>query len=80
MNDSVNENLLKAGVKSGSDLPRGNKKTGSDSTVAKEEPTDEMYKWSARVGLDINKKSTAEEKAWLIDRFNRLHKRVKAKE
>ena len=80
LNDPVNENLLKAGIKPGSDTPRGNKPIGDDITPAEKEPTDEQYKWAARVGLDINKKSTAEEKLWLIDRFNRLHKRVRKEE
>ena len=74
--DPINENLLKADVKSGSDTPRG-KKQPDGGTPVKEEPADEMYSWAARVGLNINKKSTADDKAWLVDKFNRLHKRVK---
>jgi len=77
LNDPVNENLLKADVSSGSDTPRGNRQDRDASSVAGKEPTEEQYRWSARVGLNIDKKASAEEKAWLIDRFDRLHKRVK---
>jgi hypothetical protein len=77
LNDPVNENLLKVDVKPGSDMPRGNRSDRDAGSAAGKEPTEEQYKWAARVGLNIDKKATAEEKAWLIDRFDRLHKRVK---
>lgn len=80
LNDPVNENLLKVGVKPGSDTPRGNQQARDTNAVSGREPTDEHYRWAARVGLGINKKSSPEEKAWLIDRFDRLHKRVKKEE
>jgi hypothetical protein len=77
LNDPINENLLKADVRSGSDTPRGNRQDRDSGTPAGTEPTAEQYRWSERVGLGIDKKSSAEEKAWLIDKFDRLHKRVK---
>jgi len=77
LNDPINENLLKADIKSGSDLPRGNRHDRDSGGVAGVEPSEEQYRWAMRVGLSINKKSPAEDKAWLIDRFDRLHKRVK---
>jgi hypothetical protein len=76
LNDATNENLLKASIKSGSDTPRGNTGDSADS-VASEEPTDEMYRWAEDAMLSIDRKSSAKDKAWLIDKFNRLHKRVK---
>jgi hypothetical protein len=46
----------------------------------KEEPSEEMWKWNEKQGFNIDKKSSAEDIAWLVNTFNRLHKRVKDKE
>ena len=80
LNDPKNENLLKVGIKGGSGTERGKETTVKASSVADEEPTEEQYKWAERVGFNIDKKSDAKDKAWLIDKFDRLHKRVKEKE
>lgn len=77
LNDPINENLLKADVRSGSDTPRGNVQDRKTGVPVKEEPSDVMYKWAARVGFNIDKKSDPEEKAWLVNTHNRLHKKVK---
>lgn len=75
LNDPINENLLKAETKSGSSTPRGNKKTPSAGTPVKEEPSDDMYKWASRVGFNIDKRSDANEKAWLVSTWTRLHEK-----
>lgn len=80
LNDPINENLLKAGVRSGSGTERGKETGTAASSVAKVEPSEEMYKWGEKIGFNIDKKSSAEDKAWLVDKFDRLHKRVKKEE
>jgi DNA repair exonuclease SbcCD ATPase subunit len=79
LNDPINENLLKADVKGGSGTDRGKEK-GLIDTFVKEEPSEEMWKWNEKQGFNIDKKSSAEDIAWLVNTFNRLHKRVKDKE
>lgn len=74
LNDPINENLLKAETKSGSSTPRG-KKTPSAGTPPKEEPSEEMYKWASRVGFNIDKRSDANEKTWLVNTWTRLHEK-----
>lgn len=74
LTDKDNENLLKADIKRGSDTPRGNQHDRSDEgPPADQTPTDKMYKWAEMSGLDVNVKSTADEKTWLYNTYNRLH-------
>jgi DNA repair exonuclease SbcCD ATPase subunit len=80
LNDPINENLLKADVKGGSGTERGKEKGLKPDTFVKEEPSEEMWKWNEKQGFNIDKKSSAEDIAWLVNTFNRLHKRVKEKE
>ena len=80
LNHSINENLLKADVKGGSGTERGKEKDRGSDTFVKEEPSEEMWKWNEKQGFSIDKKSSAEDIAWLVNTFNRLHKKVKEKE
>jgi len=74
LDDEMNENLLKAGVKSGSDMPRAQKATKKDTEPPTgKTPTDAMYRWAELSGLNVNKNSEAKEKAWLYDTYTRLH-------
>lgn len=80
LNDPINENLLKADARPGSNTPRGNKTQQPDVTPAKKEPSEEMYKWAAKVGFNIDKKSPPEKKAWLVKTWDGLHKKGKEKD
>jgi hypothetical protein len=82
LDDELNENLLKAGVKSGSDMPRTQKTSRKDTDPpAGQVPTELMYKWADMSGLNINKKSSADDKAWLYNTYMKLHnKEVKKAE
>jgi chromosome segregation ATPase len=80
LNDPINENLLKANVRGGSGTERGKEKDRGTDTFVKEEPSEEMWKWNEKQGFNIDKKSSAEDIAWLVNTFNRLHKKVKDKE
>jgi hypothetical protein len=72
--DEDNENLLKADIKRGSDTPRGNQQNRQDDgPPAEKTPTDEMYRWAEMSGLEVNKKSSAEDQTWLFNTFTRLH-------
>lgn len=74
LDDEMNENLLKAGVKSGSDTPRTQKATKKDSEPPTgKTPTEEMYRWAEMSGLNVNKKSESADKVWLYDTYTRLH-------
>ena len=74
LTDKDNENLLKADIKRGSDTPRGNQHDRQDDgPPADQTPTDQMYKWAEMSGLDVNVKSTAEDKTWLYNTYTRLH-------
>ena len=74
LEDDINENLLKAGVKRGSDTPRSSRQTDKDDQLPGDTtPTDEMYKWAEMSGLNINKKSPVKDKTWLHNTFTRLH-------
>jgi hypothetical protein len=74
LTDKDNENLLKADIKRGSDTPRGNQlDRQDDGPPADQTPTDQMYKWAEMSGLDVNVKSTAEDKTWLYNTYTRLH-------
>ncbi len=76
LDDETNENLLKAGVKSGSDTPRTQKTTRKDTDPpVGQTPTELMYKWADMGGLNINKKSSADDKAWLYNTYTRLHQK-----
>ncbi len=79
LSDKDNENLLKADIKRGSDMPRGNRQDRLDEgPPADQTPTPPMYKWAEMSGLDVNEKSTTEEKTWLYNTYTRLHsKQVK---
>lgn len=81
LDDPINENLLKVGVKSGSDTPRtGREQRDDDQLPTDQTPTDEMYTWASESGFSINKKSSAEDKVWLYRTFTRLHGLDKGKE
>ena len=81
LDDPINENLLKVGVKSGSETPRSGREHRDDDTVPTDQtPTDEMYTWASESGFSINKKSSAEDKVWLYKTFTRLHGLDKKKE
>lgn len=73
--DKDNENLLKADIKRGSDTPRGNRQqSGGDATPpADQTPTDKMYRWAEISGININSKSSADDKTWLYNTYTRLH-------
>jgi hypothetical protein len=78
--DKDNENLLKADIKRGSDMPRGSRQDNrqDEGPPADQTPTAPMYKWAEMSGLDVNEKSTTEEKTWLFNTYTRLHsKQVK---
>jgi hypothetical protein len=79
LGDKDNENLLKAGIKRGSDTPRGQRQERDEGPPADQTPTKEMYRWADMSGLDINDKSPADRKAWLFSTFTRLHKREEVK-
>jgi hypothetical protein len=72
--DEDNENLLKADIKRGSDTPRGNQQQRQDDGPPVEKtPTDEMFRWAEMSGLEVNKKSSAEDQTWLFNTYQRLH-------
>ena len=74
LTDKDNENLLKADIKRGSDTPRGNRQDREDEGPPSDQtPTDAMYKWAEMSGLDVNSKSSAEDKTWLFNTYQRLH-------
>lgn len=79
--DKDNENLLKADIKRGSDTPRGNRQPSGDATPpADQTPTDKMYKWAEMSGLNVNSKSSVDDKTWLYNTYTRLHTKPGAKE
>jgi len=74
--DEDNENLLKVDIKRGSDTPRGNQQQRlDDGPPVEKAPTDEMFRWAEMSGLEVNKKSSAEDQTWLFNTFNKLHGR-----
>jgi hypothetical protein len=74
LTDKDNENLLKADIKRGSDTPRGNRQPSGDATPpADQTPTDKMYRWAEMSGVNVNSKSSVDDKTWLYNTYSRLH-------